>query len=113
MGDVHESGCLAGLHMAVLVRVLIIAALLGSGLFAMASDSQTRMGRLLLTSGFLACLWLLNGSSNRDLFSVGALLSGLMPTVLAFLVLSLPEGHLQSLSNRRFLVGVSSAMIVL
>ena len=100
-------------HAAVLVRVLILAALIGSGLFAVTSESQTRMGGLLLASGFLACLWLLNGSSNRYLFSVGALLSGLMPTVLAFLALSLPTGHLQSLSDWRFLVSSGSAMIVL
>ena len=100
-------------HAAVLVRVLIIAALVGSGLFAVTSESQTRMGGLLLASGFLACLWLLNGSSNRYLFSVGALLSCLMPTVLAFLALSLPSGHLQSSSDRRFLVSSGTAMLVL
>ena len=100
-------------HLAVLVRVLVIGALIGSALFALSSEIQTRMGGLLLAVGFLACFWLLNGSSNRDLFSIGALLSGLMPTLLALVPLSFPTGHLQSLTDRRFLSISGSVMVVL
>jgi signal transduction histidine kinase len=88
---------------AVEIRVVMIVALIGAGAYAQASKIQARMGGLLLIVGLLSSLWLLNGSSNRVLFSVGVAFSGLMPLVFAYLMLSHPTGHLRSRTELRFL----------
>ena len=57
--------------LAVEIRVVMIVALVAAGLYAQTSKIQARMGGLLVGAGLLSSLWLLNGSSNRALFSVG------------------------------------------
>jgi signal transduction histidine kinase len=89
--------------LAIELRVVIIAALIAAGLYAQASKLQMRMGRLLIAAGLLSPLWLLNGSSDPVLFSVGTVFTGLMPLVFAFVMLSHPTGHLPSRTEVRFL----------
>ena len=60
-------------NLAVEIRVVMIVALIAAGLYAQTNRIQARMGRLLVGAGLLSSLWLLNGSSNRVLFSMGVL----------------------------------------
>jgi signal transduction histidine kinase len=62
------------------------------------------MGGLLVVAGLYACVWLLNGSSDRVLFSLGMLVAGLAPTIFAYLVLAYPIARLRSSTERLFLV---------
>ena len=82
--------------LAIELRVVMIVALIATGLYAQTSRIQARMGGLLIAVGLVSALWLLNGSSNRVLFSVGVVFTGLMPLVFAYLMLAHPTGHLHS-----------------
>lgn len=88
---------------AVPFRVILICTLTGAGMYAQSSKVQPRMGALLIFAGLVSSLWLLNGSSDPILFSVGAALSGLMPLLFAYLMLAHPTGHLPSRADVRFL----------
>lgn len=89
-------------HLAGLVRVLVIASLIGAGLYAQTSKLQARMGALLTAAGFYAVIWLLNGARDRVLFSIAVLVTGLAPVILAYLMLVHPTGRLRSAVERRF-----------
>jgi signal transduction histidine kinase len=99
--------------LAVEIRVVMIAALIGTGVYAQTSKIQARMGGLLIVVGLLSCLWLLNGSSNRVAFSIGVIFTGFMPAVFAYLMLAHPTGHLSSRAELRFLWLTGGAMAVL
>ncbi len=88
---------------AVTLRVAIIVALLGAGLYVQTSRIQTRLGGLLIGAGLLSSLWLLNGSDNRLLFSIGVVCGGVMPVTMAYLMLVQPTGRLLSRTEQRFL----------
>ena len=100
-------------NLAVEIRVVMIVALIAAGLYAQTNRIQARMGRLLVGAGLLSSLWLLNGSSNRVLFSIGLLFVGVMPVVFAYLMLAHPTGHLPSRTERRFLSLTGVPMAVL
>ena len=91
----------------------MIVALVAAGVYAQTSKIQARMGALLIVVGLLSCLWLLNGSSNRVLFSIGVVFTGLMPLVFAYLILAHPTGHLPSRTELRFLCLTGGALAVL
>jgi signal transduction histidine kinase len=99
--------------LAVAIRVVMILALIGTGVYAGTSKIQARMGGLLIAVGLLSSLWLLNGSSNRVAFSIGVVVTGLMPLVFAYLMLSHPTGHLLSRTELRFLWMTGGALAVL
>jgi signal transduction histidine kinase len=99
--------------LAVEIRVVMIAALIAAGLYAQTSRIQARMGGLLVVVGLLSSLWLLTGSSNRVLFSIGVVFTGLMPLVFAYLILAHPTGHLPSRTELRFLWLTGGALAVL
>jgi signal transduction histidine kinase len=99
--------------LAVEIRVVMILALIGTGVYAQTSKIQARMGGLLIAVGLLSSLWLLNGSSNRVAFSIGVVFTGLMPLVFAYLMLAHPTGHLLSRTELRFLWLTGGAMAVL
>ena len=101
------------LGLAVEIRVVMIVALVAAGLYAQTSRIQARMGGLLIGAGLLSSLWLLNGSSNRVLFSIGVVCVGFMPLVFAYLMLAHPIGHLPSRTEARFLWLTGGAMAVL
>lgn len=88
---------------AVPLRVSIILALIAAGIYARTSKVQARMGSFLVGAGLFSSLWLLNGSSNRLLFSIGVVCSGFAPVVFAGLMLAHPTGHLLSRVEQRFL----------
>ncbi len=99
--------------LAVEIRVVMIVALVAAGLYAQTSEIQARMGGLLIGAGLLSSLWLLNGSSNRALFSVGVVFVGVMPLAFAYLMLAHPTGHLPSRTEVRFLWLTGGALAVL
>ena len=98
---------------AVEIRVVMIVALIGAGIYAQTSRIQARMAGLLIGVGLLSSLWLLNGSSNRVLFSIGVVFSGVMPLVIAYLMLAHPTGHLPSRTELRFLWLTGGALAML
>ena len=98
---------------AVELRVVMIVALVATGLYAQTSKIQARMGGLLIAVGLLSALWLLNGSTNRVLFSVGVVFTGVMPLVFAYLMLAHPTGHLHSRGELRFLWLTGGALVML
>jgi signal transduction histidine kinase len=98
---------------AVELRVVMIVALIAAGLYAQTSRIQARMGGRLVVVGLVASLWLLNGSSNRLLFSVGVVFTGLMPLVFSYLMLAHPTGHLPSRTELRFLWLTGGAIAML
>jgi hypothetical protein len=89
--------------LAVGLRVVLISALIAAGIYAQTSRAQARMGGLLVAAGLLSSLWLLNGSRDRFLFSVGVVFTGFMPLLFAYLMLAHPTGRLPSRTERRFL----------
>jgi signal transduction histidine kinase len=95
-------------HVAVLIRVLIIATLIGTGLYALTSKIQARMGGQLIAVGFLSTVWLLNGSSNQVLFSISVLCSVLLAPAFAYLMLAYPSGRLHSRAERQLIWGVGA-----
>ncbi|MBV8218616.1 MAG: hypothetical protein JO325_09130 [Solirubrobacterales bacterium] len=99
--------------LAVPLRVVLISALIAAGIYAQTSRAQARMGRLLVAAGLLSSLWLLNGSSDRFVFSVGVVFTGLMPLLFAYLILAHPTGRLPSHTERRFLWLTGGAMAIL
>jgi signal transduction histidine kinase len=99
-------------NFAVVLRVVIIGALIGAGVYAQTSHIQAAMGTLLIAAGFYSSLWLLNGSSHSILFTVGVFCSGLAPTLFAYLVLAHPEGRVQSRSERWFIAGAGAVLLL-
>jgi len=98
---------------AVELRVAIIVTLIGAGLYAQTSKPQARMGWLLIGAGFMSSLWLLNGSSNRLLFSIGVVCAGEAPVMFAYLMLAHPTGRLPSRRDARFLWWTGGALATL
>lgn len=99
-------------HVAVPLRVAIIATLIAAGAYAQTNTGQVRMGVLLVAVGFYASLWLLNGASEPALFGVGMVLAGLAPAAFAYLLLAYPSGRLRSSGERWLLLGAGGAMLV-
>ena len=100
-------------HLAAPFRVVMIVSLIAAGIYAQTSRIQARMGTLLIGAGLFSALWLLNGSSNRTLFSIGLVCSGAAPVAFAFVVLAHPTGHLPSRVERRFLSLTGGTLAIL
>jgi signal transduction histidine kinase len=99
-------------HAAVVLRVVIILALIGTGLYATTDPIQARMGRLLLGAGFFSVAWLLNGAHQRALFTIGVISAGLAPTVFAYVMLAHPAGRLASAAEKRFLAAAAGVLML-
>jgi signal transduction histidine kinase len=100
-------------HVAPLLRILIILTLIAAGLYAQTSQIQGRMGGLLIATGLFSAFWLLNGSSNRTLFSIGVVSAGAAPLAFAYLMLVHPTGQLHSSVERRFLALTGGTLALL
>lgn len=90
-------------HVAVISRVLLIGAFILAGLYAQTNALHARIGLLLVAAGLYASVWLLNGSSDRLLFSLGVLFTSALPAIAAYLLLAHPSGRLHSRGEQRFL----------
>ncbi|MGO9975624.1 MAG: sensor histidine kinase [Solirubrobacteraceae bacterium] len=88
---------------ALVAHVAIAMALIGAGVYVRADGIQPQMGALLAASGAYSGLWILTGSSDALVSSMGVLCLGLAPAVFAYLVLAHPTGRLSSRTDRRFL----------
>ena len=95
-------------HVAVELRILIIGGYIAAGIYAQTSRIQARMGALLIGAGLFSSLWLLNGSTNRVAFTIGIVCASAMPTIVAYVMLAHPTGHV---SDKRFLWITGVAMI--
>jgi signal transduction histidine kinase len=95
-----ENPSAAPAHIAVELRVLIIGGYIAAGIYAQTSRMQARMGALLIGGGLFASLWLLNGSTNRVAFMIGVVCASAMPTIVAYVMLAHPTGHV---TDKRFL----------
>jgi len=100
-------------ELAVPLRVVLITTLIAAGIYAQTSRAQARMGGLLVAAGLLSSLWLLSGSSDRFVFSVGVVFTGFMPLLFAYLMLAHPTGRLPSHTERRFLWLTGGVMAIL
>jgi signal transduction histidine kinase len=100
-------------HAGVYIRVSIILSLVGAGAYAQTNTGQARMGMLLVAAGLVCSLWLLNGSREPLLFSVGMLFTGVAPAVFALLVLAFPSGRLQGDAERRLLLLAGGSALLL
>jgi signal transduction histidine kinase len=89
--------------LAIPLRVGIIVSLTLAAVYAQRGEHPSRMGQPLGGTVVLASLWLLNGSADSFLFSVGVLASVAMPVVVAYLTLAHPTGRLRTSGDRRFL----------
>jgi signal transduction histidine kinase len=95
-----ENHAAAPAHIAVELRVFIIGGYIAGGIYAQTSRIQARMGALLIAAGLFSSLWLLNGSTNRFAFTVGVVCASAMPTIVAYVILAHPTGHVP---EKRFL----------
>ena len=95
-------------HVAVELRILIIGGYIAAGIYAQTSRIQARMGALLIGAGLFSSLWLLNGSTNRVAFTVGVVCASAMPTIVAYVILAHPTGHV---IEKRFLWLTSAVLI--
>lgn len=98
--------------LAVVLRVAIIASLIGGGLYARGSRLQAPMGKLLIFAGLYSALWLLNGSGEQLPFSLGVLAAGLAPAVFAYLILAHPEGRVRSILERDVVLGAGGLLML-
>jgi signal transduction histidine kinase len=80
-------------HVAVALRVAIVVTLIVAGTYALIHPAQERMGRLLVAAGFLSCLWLLNGSRDSLVFSIGVAAAGVATPLFYHLLLAHPGGR--------------------
>jgi signal transduction histidine kinase len=97
-------------HTAALVRVVIIVALVGTGIYALTSHIQTRIGALLVGAGLFAGIWLLNGSGNPTAFTLGAIAAGLAPWVFSYVMLAHPTGRLRQPRESWLLLGAGGML---
>ena len=95
------------------LRVIMILSLIGTGVFAQTSEIQARTGRLLVGAGLVTAVWLLNGSSDPWLFSIGVLFGGLIVLLFAALMLAHPSGRLRTQVEVRFLWVVGGIEVTL
>ena len=87
--------------LAALTRVMIVLALVLTGIYAQTNRLQARMGSLLIGTGLYCVVWLLNGSAKDLAFTVGAVAAGISPIVFSMILLSHPQGRLQGVWDRR------------
>jgi signal transduction histidine kinase len=102
----------AGGESAVIVGTASVVALVTVGLNLQASEGRMRMGRLLVYSGVLFSVVLLEGSSSSVAFGLGWLGAGLLPPLIAYLLLAYPAGRLHSRSERLLMLGASIPFVV-
>ena len=100
-------------HVAVALRVVIVMTFVAAAAFARSNGRRARLATLLVAAGLYSSLWLLNGSSDPTLFTIGRLCSGGVPLVLAYLLLAYPSGRLRSGTERRLLLGAGGAGLAL
>jgi signal transduction histidine kinase len=95
------------------VSVLTIAALLGVGLYAWYRDPEGRFGRVLFVTGVVWFFVTLSNSDDSFLYSVGRIAGWAFEVVLAYALLSYPNGRLESRGARVVVVGGALLILLL
>jgi signal transduction histidine kinase len=103
-GDSLERGAL---------HLVVIAAPVATGLFAVRSHHSERFGRMLIVAGLIWSLAVLGESSNSVLYSAGRLFAWAIFPLLVYLMLTFPEGRLVSARDRVLVRGVAALIAVL
>jgi PAS domain S-box-containing protein len=81
---------------AVVGHVLVVAAPVGAGLYAIFRQRATRFGWLLVVFGFVSAPTVLAETGNSLLYSIGRVDSWVVELMLVYLVLAFPSGRLQT-----------------
>jgi signal transduction histidine kinase len=95
------------------VSVLTIAALLGVGLYAWHRDPDGRFGRVLFVTGVVWFFVTFSNSDDSFLYSVGRIAGWAFEVVLAYALLSYPNGRLESRAARVVVVGGALLILLL
>lgn len=104
----HANPHLAESGFGVPARVAIIGSLLATGAYMMSDATRRRLGAMVLGTGLLACVWLLNGSARSLPFTVGMAAAPLMVSANCLLLLVHPRGYLRTRNEAVFLaIGTS------
>ena len=88
------NGAPASAHVAIILRLAIIAAVAAAAITAQTARDGSRLGQLLGTITLFCVLWMLNGASWGPAHAVGVVLSATAPVVIAYLMLAHPSGRL-------------------
>ena len=105
----QQNPAAAPAHLAVEVRMVVIASFTAAAAYAQTRKLQPQMGRLLLLATLFSALWLLNGAASPLPFSVGVLCTGLAPVAMSYVMLAHPSGRVRSRAERRFLMSSGGA----
>ena len=92
------------------VRVLVVAAPLAVGMYALGRPPFERFGALLILAGAGACVASLSASENAVLYSSGRVAGWIVDLGITYLVLSFPSGRLVTRRDR-VLVGSIAAVV--
>jgi signal transduction histidine kinase len=87
------------------ISVLTIAALLGVGLYAWHRDDKGRFGPVLFATGITWFFVTLSNSDGAFLYSVGRISGWIFEVVLAYALLSYPNGRLETRGARLVVIG--------
>jgi signal transduction histidine kinase len=96
----------------VAVHVLVIAAPVATGLYAVRNPRSERLGRLLIVAGALWTLALLAESPSSVAYSTGRVVAWLLFPLLVYLMLSFPQGRI-AIRRDRLLFAAVTALVVL
>jgi signal transduction histidine kinase len=97
---------------AALVWVTVAVSVVALGLYAAASRSGSRPGRVLAAAVVLWLVWLLLASRRPDAFTVGGLLAGLTVPILGYEMLASSTGGAFLRSERLLLLGCSVVVAI-
>ena len=92
------------------VRVLVVAAPIAVGLYALGRPPFERFGALLILAGAGACVASLSASENAVLYSSGRIAGWIVDLGITYLVLSFPSGRLVTRRDR-VIVGSIAAVV--
>jgi len=94
-------------------RVLIVAAPIGVGLFALRRPPFERFGVLLVASGPVLFLATLANSENATLYSVGRVSGWAVEPFLVYLILAFPTGRLEGRVDRALFYAITFVALIL
>jgi PAS domain S-box-containing protein len=97
-------------EVAVVAHVLVVAAPVGAGLYAILRQRATRFGWLLVIAGLLSAPTVLAETGNSPLYSIGRVDVWLVELMVVYLVLAFPSGRLHTGVDKA-LFGVGAGLL--
>jgi signal transduction histidine kinase len=95
------------------ISLAIMAAYIGTGLFAWSRRPHNRTGALMTAVGFAYFLCVLTTSDQEVVFAIGVLLSSVFLVIALHMVLAFPTGRLATTGLRRLMVTAYVAAVVM